>query len=144
MWDDMARNKMRKKGKVRLSGWSHTDTSSDGVKLPLQCGETRWAEPVQQHVPPVSPCLCFFATFVSWSNSTCSRETNLLKKRRQAGDRAQMTTRGMCCWEQVRAGHSFQWQCCEPVPLSAHEGGVKRPFETSCCTWENLTKATSK
>lgn len=31
-----------------------------------------------------------------------------------------------------------------PVPLSAHEGGVKRPLETSCCTWENSATAASK
>lgn len=33
IWDDMDRNEVRKK--VRPSVWAHTDTSSEGVKLPL-------------------------------------------------------------------------------------------------------------
>lgn len=71
MWDGMARNEVRKKEKVRPSIWAHTGASSDGVKLPLLSGETRWAEPVQQHAPLVSPCLCILVAFVSWSSSTC-------------------------------------------------------------------------
>lgn len=70
MWDDMARNEGREKAGIKQEKresqtfFLGSHISSDGVKLPLQCGETRWAEPVQQHAPPVSSIVASAVAFL--------------------------------------------------------------------------------
>jgi len=97
------------------------------VKLPLGAGETRCAEPVQQHAPPVRSIFAstggFFAPVMNWTISACWRKTNPLVKKKAScciGDKSAPEKHvAGSGWElTIPLGGSVVM----PVPLSACDG----------------------